>query len=115
MLGIGLAILWVAGMNDPLAPPWLTWLIGVAALGGFVCARGAANGPLALSVGLLLLWAGGLVAASPAWLSWWIFGFASASFLLGIVALRERRPVGELPFQEAGPMDRARDRFRKGA
>jgi len=128
VLGIGLAILWVAGMNDPYAPGWLVWLDGVAALISFLVAgmasdglveRRDAAGPFALALGLGLIWAIGLAERVVPWVAWWTFAFACAFAAVGVMARRGpvvRRDEDVIEtLDRIGTMDRARDRFRRGA
>lgn len=121
ILGIGLGILWIVGLNDPAAPGWLTWLDGVAALCSFAIAAaypdtvrsraGRAAAPIVLALGLFALWIVGLATHAVAWLSWWTFAFACAYVLLGIGAGASIRNVpGVRPETEAD-----RERFRRSA
>jgi hypothetical protein len=100
-LGIGLVILWIAGLSTPNTAGWLVWLDGIAALCAFAIAGATvpgvsrasrAGGPIALSLGLFALWVIGLATNVQSWLAWWTFAFACAFLLLGIAggASRER-------------------------
>ncbi len=93
-LGVGLAILWLVGLNYH-ATSWLTWLDGVAALVAFGIgaslsermSAGVLGGtPIALSIGLFILWIIGLVMNAETWLVWWTFVFACAFLLVGLGA-----------------------------
>jgi hypothetical protein len=93
LLGVGLIILWIVGLAQH-ATPWLTWLDVVGALFSLAIAAGAgpaverafrAGAPIALGVGLAILWIIALATHATAWLSWWTFGFACAFIILGIV------------------------------
>jgi hypothetical protein len=94
-LGIGLAILWIAGLSSPYAPGWLTWLDGIAALCAFTIAASSQiyetrgrrmGGPIALSVALFGIAIVALGSGAVAWLSWWTFAFACAFLVLGVAA-----------------------------
>ncbi len=101
-LAIGLVILWIVGLGDH-ATAWLTWLDGLGALFGFALAAGivpgvsaaaAAAGPIALAIGLGILWIIGLATNASMWLTWWTFAFAIAFLLVGIGAgMQQRSPV----------------------
>jgi len=87
-LGIGLIILWIAGLSAH-ATPWLAWLDGVAGLAaivlGLTAVRMAAFGVAAwglVALGLFVLWIIGLAAHGPLWLAWWTFAFACAFVIL---------------------------------
>ncbi len=106
-LAIGLVIVWIVGLNQH-ATGWLTWLDGLGALVGFAIAAGAgpavgraygAGGPIALAVGLGILWIIGLATHAEAWLTWWTFVFACAFLLLGIAggAAGERMTTPRAP------------------
>lgn len=89
LLGLGLAILWLAGITS-YAPLWFTWLTAIAAIcafGGSLMVDsmppvGRRLGPLALSLGLFGLWIAGLLERVPPWQIWWTFFFAAAFLLL---------------------------------
>jgi hypothetical protein len=96
-LGIALGILWIVGLSEH-ATGWLTWLNGLAA----VCAFGISTIdertattqmlvglPIALAVGLFVLWIVALAVGAEAWLAWWTFAFACCSLLIGIVGATE--------------------------
>src|SRR5262245_24316318 len=92
-LGIGLIVLWLVGVNNQ-ATLWLTWLDGIAALWAFTLGASivpgrsglsaTAGAPLALSLGLYVLWGIGLLTRAEPWLAWWTFVFACAFLALGI-------------------------------
>jgi hypothetical protein len=127
VLGLGLAALWVAGLNSPIAPRWFTWFDGLAAAGAFIVAAmmqsydtraKRVGGPITLAIGLLVLWIIGLATGAVGWMSWWTFAFACGFLTLAVAAggpapvtgeteIRTTRPE-ELPFDEPGE-----DRFRK--
>jgi hypothetical protein len=92
LLAVGLLILWLAGLTNH-ATPWLTWLDGLGALCGFAVAAGASAAagratntaaPIALAVGLGILWIIGLAMHTEIWLTWWTFAFGCAFFIVGI-------------------------------
>ena len=105
-LSVGLVILWIVGLGQH-ATGWLTWLDGLGALFGFAIAAGVAPGitraaasgsPIALAVGLGVLWIIGLATHAEAWLSWWTFAFAVAFLLVGIGAgAQGRAPTAPRP------------------
>ena len=101
VLAVGLVILWLAGLSRH-ATPWLTWLDVVAALCAFAIAatasanlsRSATVGePIALAVGLGILFVVGLTTHAVRWLTWWTFVFACAFMLLGLGEATETRRV----------------------
>lgn len=94
VLAIGLVVLWILGLSQH-ATGWMTWLDGLGALIGFAIAGGvtselsrtaAATGPVALAIGLGVLWIIGLATNASLWLTWWTFAFAVAFLLVGIGA-----------------------------
>ncbi len=103
-LAIGLVILWIVGIGQH-ATAWLTWLDGLGALFGFAIAAGvapgvtraaAAGGPVALAIGLFILWIIGLATHAEVWLTWWTFAFAVAFLIVGVAGGTMRRPVGQV-------------------
>lgn len=94
VLGVGLVVLWILGLSQH-ATGWMTWLDGLAALIAFAIAAGvtselsrtaAATGPVALAIGLGVLWLIGLGTHAALWLTWWTFAFGVAFLLVGIGA-----------------------------
>src|SRR5262249_8869446 len=89
---IGLVILWIVGLTYH-ATAWLTWLDLVGAIFGFIiaagvgaaAARSATAGPIALGVGLGVLWLIAVAAGAIPWLTWGAFAFACAFFLVGVL------------------------------
>jgi len=123
MLGIGLTALWIAGLGSPNTDPWLSWLDGLAALCAFAIAgftpsyasKGArVGGPIALSVGLFVLWMIGLGTGAVSWLVWWTFAFACAFLALGIATSYERKPPMVEP-ASAFEREREREKTRRSA
>jgi hypothetical protein len=149
VLGIGLILLWIAELGSPgfggyvpsagtaTAARWITWLDLVGAFFAFVIAgvsysharRSArAAGPIALAIGLFVLWIVGLASNVVPWVSWWNFAFACAFLLMGIGSAveepaRERGwsggeryggGYGGSPYQGFGPgsYDPSYDRWR---
>jgi hypothetical protein len=101
ILAVGLVVLWLVGLSRH-ATPWLTWLNGVGALCAFGIAgvagermrRGFATGtPVALAIGLGVLWIIGLATHAVPWLVWWTFAFACAFLLLGVGGGVETRQI----------------------
>lgn len=118
--GVGLLVLWLAGLNNPQAVGWLTWLDGLAGilafavsagLGDFPSRRAAMRGPIALSIGLFAMWAVALTGGVPAWQGWWTFAFACGFLFLGVAG--GRRPGAVRPTEIHTVEER--ERFRKGA
>ena len=98
-LGLGLLILWLAGLGSPLAAGWLTWLDFLAALLAFHLARArlfrdgsdtAPSAPFLEAVFLAALWFISFSTPTAAWLRWLTFAFALAFLLLGCAALNHR-------------------------
>ena len=130
-LGIGLAILWIAGLSSPDSPGWLTWLDGVAALAAFTIAALMRMGDsrakrvgntIGLSVCLFVLGIIGLATGALPWLSWWTFAFACAFLILGIAAgnipqaerqLSEENPEFQTETHTHPEIEEERKRFRK--
>jgi hypothetical protein len=100
VLGAGLIILWLVGLGNN-ASAWLTWLDGAAALCAFGIAAAivpdrigvatAVGAPIALAVGLYVLWIVALAVGSTPWLAWWTFAFACAFLILGLLAIGGER------------------------
>jgi hypothetical protein len=102
ILAAGLGALWIIGLGHH-ATGWLTWLDGLAALGGFAIVLGVsdlatgaikAGGPIALGMALGVFWIIGLATGSTTWLIWSTFAFACAYILVGIGAAYSRREAG---------------------
>jgi hypothetical protein len=98
-LSVGLIILWIMGITSH-ANIWLTWLNGLAALVGFAVVFGAGNiardsispaGPIAIGVGLALMWIVGLATGANTGLTWLTFVFACAFVFVGIGASVSQR------------------------
>ncbi len=94
-LGIGLGILWIAGL-EASAPAWLVWLDLAAALLSLVAplvserlGSAVKVPPFVLAVGVGLLWIVGLATGARGWLPWWNFAFALGYLVLGFAALTE--------------------------
>jgi hypothetical protein len=105
ILASGLTVLWLVGLGRH-ATPWLSWLDGLGALCGFAIALGASDiptrnraaGPIALGMGLVVLWIIGLATHSNFGLTWWTLFFACAFLLVGIVArFSKRQPAPRTP------------------
>jgi hypothetical protein len=97
VLGIGMVVLWIAGLSSPVESRWMTWLDLVAAALTFVgvafttpaTARNTrVSGTIALASGLFGLWVNGLIHHAVPWLTWWNFLFACAYLVVGIAASR---------------------------
>lgn len=103
ILGIGLIILGIAGLNTAAGGPWIAWLDILGGLMSFFVAASArpavtavstqrypnAGGVLFLSLGLFAMWIIGVVTKSVTpTLAWWNFGFACVYGLLAITAYR---------------------------
>ena len=121
ILGIGLGILWLAGLGAPSATSWMTWLDALGSLGAFLIAAGYSDSTerrsrisntLLLSGGLFVLWIAGLSTGVVAWQTWWTFVFALAFLALSLVRGGARTmSVSDLEAEA----HRIRDRFRKSA
>jgi len=97
VLGIGMVVLWIAGLSSPIASRWMVWLDLVAAALTFIGVAGTrettdrstrAGGTIALSAGVFAIWLGGMVNGAVPWLTWWNFIFACGYLLVGIAASR---------------------------
>lgn len=97
-LGMGLVILWVAGLSSR-ATSWLFWLDGLGGLlaiaAGLVLGASTRIGSAAsaaLALGLFLLWIVALATGATAWLTWWtpLFGFAFLSLAAGSAPIPRR-------------------------
>lgn len=97
VLGVGMVVLWVAGLSSSLAPTWMVWLDLVAAALTFVGVAGTrpqtdkavrSGGTIALAAGVFALWLAGLVNNAVPWMSWWNFIFACGYLFVGISAAR---------------------------
>ena len=94
VLGLGLIILWIAGLSAH-AVGWLTWLDGLVGLlaivAGFGVLRLATRAGVAtsggLAFGLVILWIIGLAAGGTLWLAWWTFAFACAFLALAAASM----------------------------
>ena len=127
LLGIGLAILWAVGLGAADASPWMTWLVGLAALCSFGIAaftptyasRNTKMGEaVLLATGLFFLWVAGLVSGIAPWMAWWTFAFACTYLLLGItvgLAPEQGPPMAEIPPHHRTEEEKERERFRRGA
>jgi hypothetical protein len=98
ILGVGLVILWIVGMNHG-ATTWLTWMDGLAGLVFFIIAglataeagRGGAGAPVVVGFALIVFWLVGLGVRATSWLSWWTFVFGCAGLTLAIVSMSHLR------------------------
>jgi len=121
MLGIGLVILWIAGLGSMDARGWLTWLDGLGALCAFSLTafmpsyssrQSRSGGAIALGIGLLALWIIGITTPGPVWQAWWTFAFGCAFVVLGFSLAGERAPATTSSQAEA---ERERERMRRSA
>lgn len=132
ILGIGLLVLWIAGITSPDAARWLAWLDLLAGLCAFIVAGAVGSagarerrsgGPIGLAVALFVFWIFGLVTSPVVWLPWWNFGFACAFLFLGVFggsappSVRRRPGSGPGPGPGPDEIDRMeeRERLRRGA
>jgi hypothetical protein len=112
-VGIGLIILWIAGLSSPNSSTWLTWLDGIMGLFAFSIAgglsqyntrmntRGArAGGPFMLSLGLFVLWIIAVASGVIAWQTWWTFAFACAELVVAFIGGAQRGRVAQYPGDE---------------
>lgn len=114
VLGIGLVVMWIAGLSTDDSPAWMNWLDLVAGIGAFIIA-GAVNeirasryhlviGPVLLASGLILLWIAGLSTNASFAMSWWNFAFGVAFAVLAIFGGTQRRAgerTIEIPFRRS--------------
>lgn len=107
-VGIGLIILWIAGLSSPVSTPWLTWLDGIAGLFAFSVAGGIASynnrsrrsgSAFVLSLGLFVLWLIGLSTGVVAWQIWWTFAFACAELIVAFIG-GSMKPRSAMPYPD---------------
>jgi hypothetical protein len=119
VLGIGLGLLWVAGLSAR-ATPWLVWFDFALAVGSLVAALSpsregglvdrpdrvdtatARRAPVGIGVLLVALWVLGLATGATPWLAWWTFGFGLAYVLFGLAGRPEVPARGPLSGSRAG-------------
>src|SRR5262249_34500726 len=99
-LGIGLGILWLAGLSAHAAP-WLVWINFVIAVLSILTAAAPATGPSLVKVtpflygvALLLLWIIGLGVRASYWMVWWTFAFGIVYLIYGVAASRPEQHIG---------------------
>lgn len=118
ILGIGLAILGIAGLSAG-STSWLVWLDFAVAVASFVVAgsirsttaarararAGRAGGPAILAGALLVMWIIGLNDINTLiWMDWWNFFFAAAFGIVAIAAaVQERRRPASATRREEPP------------
>lgn len=126
LLGIGLFILGIAGLNTP-GSIWIGWFDIVAGIISFYVGAASAiaaasgstvdavearpysnvGGVFFLCVGLFALWIAGLATKSAtAAMAWWNFGFACAYGLLAISSVRRRSRMAQVPLSSASNEER---------
>ncbi len=107
-VGIGLIILWIAGLSSPVSSPWLTWLDGIAGLFAFSIAGGIASyntrgmrggSTFVLSLSLFVLWIIALATGVVAWQTWWTFAFACAELVIAFIG-GSMRPRSAMPYPD---------------
>ena len=95
VLGVGLAILWIAGLGSFGPTRAIAWLdligavlsfIGVAATTAETTVNTRASGTILLGLGVFASWLIGLVNVAVPWMVWWTFAFACAYLILGIAS-----------------------------
>lgn len=104
VLGIGLGILWIVGLQAGVSG-WLVWLDFAAACLSLLTVlapdralgRGLRASPLAVGAGLVLLWIIALAVGAAPWFAWWTLAFGIAYIILGAVGPSEEG------LQEGGP------------
>ena len=109
VLGIGLVVMWIAGLGTSTSPAWMNWLDLVGAIGAFIAAGAVSEtparrlnlviGPILLSAGLLILWIAGLTTGASVAMSWWNFVFGVAFGLVAVFGGSEGREKGEKPIE----------------
>ncbi|HXU61737.1 MAG TPA: hypothetical protein VN962_08565 [Polyangia bacterium] len=94
LLGLGLAALWLVGLDED-ATLWMTWCNGIAAALCFATVgiipdrRGSPWAAFclgAIAAGLLAMWVVALRTHATPWLAWWTFAAALATALVGFAA-----------------------------
>ena len=110
VLGVGMVVLWIAGMSSGAASPALTWLdlaaavlslVGAAATLSSTPRRTSVLGTIALGAGILAIWLGGFVNGASPWMTWWNFAFACAYLFVGVaVAIGADRNLTTLDTSE---------------
>lgn len=102
-LGVGLLVLWLAGLAGAGWLLWLAFAVGVLSIvAGFWLpdsapryARGGVPGVFAAE--MFVLWVVALATAQPPWQTWWIFIFGCAYLLLAAAGGAVRQPGGAEP------------------
>jgi hypothetical protein len=97
VLGAGLVVLWIVGLNQG-ATMWLTWLLGLAGLASIVVAamlpaqhgREGAKPPALLGFALFGIWIVAIASRATPWLVWWTFALGFAHLVLA--ALEAHQP-----------------------
>src|SRR5262249_22895503 len=105
VLGVGLLLLWLAGVGSRTGGGllWIDFVLGVASIGAGVFAaalsRNARMGiPVALSIALFFVWMSGLALRQQPWRSWWTFAFACGYLLVAALAgAAQQRPTEGAP------------------
>jgi hypothetical protein len=94
LLGLGLAALWIVGLNED-ATIWMTWCNGIAAALCFATVglipdrRGSPWAAFclgAIAAGLLAVWIVALRTDGSAWLAWWTFAAGVVTALVAFGA-----------------------------
>jgi hypothetical protein len=91
VLGTGLAVLGLNGLNQPGAH-WVAWLDLVAAFGAFAVVITPPRrskfvaAPFTIGIALFAVWFSSFLGPVPIWMTWWNFAFASLFSLLGVGA-----------------------------
>jgi hypothetical protein len=93
LLGLGLFLVWGAGVISNSGPAWLVWLNGFAGIMAFVLAGDATpdvnpasriGGALALGLALFILWVTALAVHAFGWVAWATLVFSVAFFSLAL-------------------------------
>lgn len=101
VLGIGLGILWIVGLQAGVSS-WLVWLDFVAACLSLLTVLAPESrlgtvlraSPFAVGVGLVVLWIVALAVGAAPWFAWWVLAFGIAYIILGAVGPTESTTVG---------------------
>lgn len=130
VLGVGLLVLWLVGLNRVDAVGWLTWLDGIAGILAFMISGsvsgsivdeeariegvwGLRRGPFFLSIMLFGMWVIGLATSVPIWQTWWNFAIACGFMWVASIGGRGTDAARR---GETIPLERRQEeRFRRGA
>ncbi len=111
ILGVGLIVLWIAGISTVNASGWLTWLDGVAGVAALVFAgslgpessrSSLTGGCIGMAAALFVLWGAALIVGVVPWMTWWNFAFACTFLVLTAASGRDQnRFDNQMPFRRS--------------